>query len=188
MRDALNLFELTERRSWQGRSDGAEAIGGALFPLFTRDFAPVGERMASISARLEAAPRYLAETQERVERPVVWTEIDIQSGETLPEFLDTILEAARAQDVPGATVDRLERAIAGTNAALDEHQAWLRDDVMPRSDHDWLAGPEQFEEMVRPSSAGGEWRRDPGRRRGDAGPGPRAAERGLHRDRPCRVT
>jgi uncharacterized protein (DUF885 family) len=146
----LNLFELTERRSWQGRSDGAEAIGGALFPLFTRDFAPAAERMASISARLEAAPRYLAETRERVERPVkLWTEIDIQSGETLPEFLDTILEAARGQDVPGITVDRLERAIGGANAALDEHQAWLRDDVMPRSDHEWLAGPEQFEEMVR---------------------------------------
>jgi uncharacterized protein (DUF885 family) len=146
----LNLFELTERRSWQGRSDAAEAIGGALFPLFTRDFAPLAERVESIAARLEASPRYLEETHDRVERPVpLWTEIDIQSGETLPEFLDTILQAARDKGVPDATVARLERAIAGTATALDAHQAWLRDDVMPRANAEWRTGPEGFEEMVR---------------------------------------
>jgi uncharacterized protein (DUF885 family) len=146
----LHLFELNERRSWEGRSDGAEAIGGALFPLFTRDFAPVGERMESIAARLEAAPEYLEQTRERVERPVrLWTEIDIESGEGLPSFLDTILEGARGQDVPPATVRRLEEAVAATNAALDTHQAWLRDDVMPRSTYEWLTGTDLFEEMVR---------------------------------------
>jgi uncharacterized protein (DUF885 family) len=146
----LTLFELTERRSWQGRSDAAEAIGGALFPLFTRDFAPLADRVESIAARLEAAPRYLEETRERVDRPVpLWTEIDLQSGETLPAFLDTILEAARQQGVPAPVAHRLERAIAGTVAALETHQAWLRDDVMPRADAEWRAGPEQFEELVR---------------------------------------
>jgi uncharacterized protein (DUF885 family) len=146
----LNLFELTERLSWQGRSDGAEAIGGALFPLFTRDFAPLPERLESIAARLEEAPRYLSETRERVERPVeLWTEIDIQSGEGLPSFLETILDAARTQQAPAAVVSRLERAIASALSALDAHQSWLRDDVMPRSTADWITGPELFEEMVR---------------------------------------
>ncbi len=146
----LNLFELTERRSWQGRSDAAEAIGGALFPLFTRDFAPLAERVESIAARLEAAPRYLEETHDRVERPVpLWTEIDLQSGDTLPEFLDTILQAARDQAVPAATTTRLEQAIVRTTTALDVHQAWLRDDVMPRAGAEWRTGPEQFEELVR---------------------------------------
>jgi uncharacterized protein (DUF885 family) len=146
----LNLFELTERRSWQGRSDAAEAIGTALFPLFTRDFAPLADRIESIAARLEAAPRYLEETHDRVERPVqLWTEIDIQSGETLPDFLQTIVQAARDEGVASATVARLERAIAGTAAALEAHQAWLRDDVMPRATAEWRTGPEQFEELVR---------------------------------------
>ena len=74
----LNLFELTERRSWQGRSDAAEAIGGALFPLFTRDFAPMAERVESIAARLEAAPRYLEETHDRVEQPPAGAKLDSQ--------------------------------------------------------------------------------------------------------------
>jgi uncharacterized protein (DUF885 family) len=146
----LTLFELTERRSWQGRSDAAEAIGTALFPLFTRDFAPLADRIESIAGRLEAAPRYLAETHDRVERPVgLWTEIDVQSGEALPDFLDTIRQAARDQGVPGAITARLERAITATLAALEAHQAWLRDDVMPRATAEWRTGPEQFEELVR---------------------------------------
>jgi uncharacterized protein (DUF885 family) len=145
----LTLFELTERRTWQGRSDAAEAVGGALFPLFTRDFAPLPDRLESIASRLEAAPRYLLETRDRVERPVgLWTEIDIQSGETLPSFLDTILQAARGEGAPEATVTRLERAISGTLSALEIHQAWLRDEVMPRATHDWVTGRDQLEEIV----------------------------------------
>lgn len=146
----LSLFELTERRSWQGRSDGAEAIGGALFPLFTRDFAPLAERLESMIARLEAAPRFLTETHDRVDHPVqLWTEIDVQSGEALPSFLETILDAARSQGAAPAITNRLEEAVRTALTALDAHQAWLRDDVLPRATADWCAGPEQFEELVR---------------------------------------
>jgi uncharacterized protein (DUF885 family) len=146
----LRLFDLTERRAWQGTSDGAESIGGALFPLFTRDFAPLADRIESIAARLEAAPRFLEETRDKVERPVrLWVEIDLQSGDSLPSFLGTIREAAVNEGVPAATVERLERAIASTVAALESHQAWLRDDVLPRADADWVTGSDQFEELVR---------------------------------------
>ena len=146
----LHLFELTERRTWAGRSDAAEAVGTALFPLFTRDYAPLTERLESIAGRLEAAPKFFAETRERVDNPVrLWTEIDIQSGETLPPFLDTIIEAARTEGAATSTVARLEQASARAVAALEEHQTWLHDDVMPRANADWVTGPEQFEELVR---------------------------------------
>ncbi len=52
----LAIHELTVRRSWAGRSNAAEIIGDALFPLFSRDFAPLPERVERISERLEAAP------------------------------------------------------------------------------------------------------------------------------------
>jgi uncharacterized protein (DUF885 family) len=118
--------------------------------LFTRDFAPLAERLDSIAARLEAAPQYLAETHDRVDEPVeLWTEIDIQSGESLPSFLDTILDAARTQSAPDAATNRLEKAIKRALTALDEHQAWLKDDVLPRANADWVTGTDRFEELVR---------------------------------------
>jgi uncharacterized protein (DUF885 family) len=146
----LGIFWQTEYRTWAGSSEAAGHIGEALFPLFTRDFAPLPERIASIASRLEAAPRYLRESRERVTEPVqVWTEIDIQSTEMLPGFLDTILAAARSETDDAAGIRRLEAAVEATRSALGDHLDWLRTDVLPRAGGEWAAGPERFEEMIR---------------------------------------
>ena len=74
----LYLHELEERQGWRAASNAAQHVGDALFPIFTRDYAPLAERLEALTARLEAAPRYLAESRTRVDRPVrLWTKIDI---------------------------------------------------------------------------------------------------------------
>jgi len=146
----LILHELTERRTWAGASNAAEVIGDALFPLISRDFAPLPDRLASIASRLEAAPGYLAETRSRVEAPVrLWTEIDLEASAALPDFFDTIVSAARAERVSGGLVERIEAAVLAAQAALEEHTDWLRNEVLPSAAADWPTGPDQFEELVR---------------------------------------
>src|SRR5918996_470062 len=146
----LTIFWLTEYRPWAGASNASEHIGEALFPLFTRDFAPLPQRLESICGRLEQAPRYLRETRDRVTHPIrIWTEIDLEGTESLPDFIDTIVSAARSEGHEGALTRRLTAAADATKAALEEHAAWLRDEVLPRSNGAWVAGPERFEEMVR---------------------------------------
>jgi uncharacterized protein (DUF885 family) len=146
----LGLFWQVEYRRWAGSSEGAGDIGEALFPLFTRDFAALDVRLASIAGRLEAAPRYLVESRERVTDPVrLWTEIDLESTRMLPGFLDTILAAARTESRDEDLAARLATAVDRAKAALEEHSAWLRGDVLPRADGQWKAGPERFEEMLR---------------------------------------
>jgi uncharacterized protein (DUF885 family) len=146
----LGLYWLTEYRPWRGSSGGASHLGEALFPLFTRDFAPLGDRLGHIADRLEAAPRFLRETRERVTDPVrLWSEIDLESTRMLPSFLDTILAAARTEGNDERLADRLSRSVDATKAALEVHAAWIRDDILPRASADWKAGPERFEEMVR---------------------------------------
>jgi uncharacterized protein (DUF885 family) len=146
----LRLWELNERKAWAGRSDAAEHIGDALFPLFTRDFAPFPERLESIASRLEQAPRYLEQARERVTQPVkLWTEIDLQSTEQLPGFLDTIAAAAAAEQQDTTLSERVRRAAEATKRALEEHASWLRDEVMPNADAEWRTGSEQFDELVR---------------------------------------
>jgi uncharacterized protein (DUF885 family) len=145
----LAVHQLTERRQWAGSSRAAEHIGNALFPIFTRDYAPLPERMESIAARLEAAPAYMAQTRTRTESPVrLWAEIDIEGSESLPDFLDSIVTVARAERLDPSLVARVEAAADETRRAVDEHLAWLRDDVMPRADGGWQTGPEGFEQLV----------------------------------------
>jgi len=146
----LALHELTQRRTWAGRSNAAEEIGDALFPLFTRDFAPFPERLERIAERLEGAPALLNEAKTRLTHPVaLWIRIDLESGESLPSFLEVILAAARSERCPDALLSRLSSAVNATRKALEEHGEWLRTDVLPRATADWRAGPEQFEEIVR---------------------------------------
>ena len=146
----LGLYWLTEYRDWAGSSGAAGSIGEALFPLFTRDFAPLPERLASITGRLEQAPAFIRGTRERVTNPVrLWVEIDLETTGRFPGFLDIILAAARAEGGDEAVANRLAGAAEATKRALEEHAAWLRDDILPRADGEWQAGPERFEEMVR---------------------------------------
>ena len=146
----LAAFQLAERRAWAGATRAAEHIGNALFPLFTRDFAPLAERVASISARLEDAPRYLAASREQVERPVrLWIEIDLESTDSLHDFLDAIGGAARSERIPEPLLARLDAATEQVRHALHRHAAWLRDEVLPRADGEWRTGPEHLEELIR---------------------------------------
>ena len=146
----LAIHELTERRTWAGRSNAATDIGDSLFPLFTRDFAPFPERLERITERLEGAPRLLNDARQRITDPVaLWIEIDLESGESLPSFLDVIVAAARSERCPEPLLVRLNAAVAATRRALEEHDDWLRTDVLPRASAEWRAGPEQFEEIVR---------------------------------------
>ncbi|HEX2222465.1 MAG TPA: DUF885 domain-containing protein [Candidatus Limnocylindria bacterium] len=146
----LELHRLQEHRLWERSSDAAEHIGDALFPLFTRDFAPLAERLESIAGRLEQAPRYLAESRTRVSRPVrLWTEIDLESSESLPSFLETILAATRAELGEGGLTERLSRAVEGTRSALDDHVTWLRSEALSRATDDWATGSQLFDELVR---------------------------------------
>lgn len=146
----LGLFWQTEYRPWAGSSEGASDVGEALFPLFTRDFAPLRDRLESIAGRLEAAPRYLRASRDRVTDPVrLWVEIDLQSTEMLPSFVDTIVAAGDAEVRDEALSARLATAADAAKAALADHARWLRDDILPRAEAEWAAGPERFEEMVR---------------------------------------
>jgi uncharacterized protein (DUF885 family) len=151
----LELHDLEERRGWASRSDAAEALGKALFPLFTRDYAPFANRLETIAGRLEVAPRFLAESRTRVVAPVrLWADIDLQATLALPAFLDTILSAARAERVDDLLVARLDTCVTAAKAALDDQARWLRDEILPHAEADWRAGPDGFEQLLELRSLG----------------------------------
>jgi uncharacterized protein (DUF885 family) len=148
----LRAYRAETLRIWERRSTGASALGDALFPLFTRDFAPLPERLVAIAARLEAAPGFLRAVRSRAVVPQVrqWLEIELNASRSLPRFLDDIVAAG---DVAGANVSpterrRLGQAVDRAKVAIEDQTEWLHE-ILPGATPDWPIGRERYDELVR---------------------------------------
>ena len=149
-RNALRLwiFQNQDLRIWEARPSGAEDVGNGLFLLFMRNFAPLPERLASITGRLERAPDYLRETKGRVRKPnKLWSEIGLESAQQTPAFLDIV--GATAKDaLPSADRARLDEAIARTKDALAKQERWIRKDLLPKAQDKVGIGAAKFRRLV----------------------------------------
>ncbi len=135
LRSTLRLasFEEDELRFWESRPTAPGTVGDALFSLFMRDFAPLAERLHSITERLERTTRYVDETKSQVTRPVtLWTEIAVESAKRLPMLLN-VMEASAKGAVPAADAARLGEASARAKQALEAHVRWMEKDLLPKA-------------------------------------------------------
>jgi len=77
------LFDLEIHRVWERRSTAMDQVGDALFSVFARDYAPLAERLASLTSRMEAIPAALEQHKTRATAPQVrlWQELEIDAGD-----------------------------------------------------------------------------------------------------------
>jgi len=141
------VFDAEVIRTWERRSTALDVVGDGLFLPFAQDYAPLPERLASITSRLEAVPAYLAESRTRATVPQVraWQELEIESAADLPSFFDEIVVAGA--DLPAAEHRRLVRASEAARAAIAEYAATLTATLAGGSD-DWALGRDRYDELV----------------------------------------
>jgi uncharacterized protein (DUF885 family) len=135
-------------------------MGAGIFPLLSREFAPLAERLASIAGRLEGLPAVVDAARASLVgtpdgRPVArfHTETALNQLPGIAELISDSLaeaEAAVASDpAVAAMIDRL-RAAAGTGTtAVASAETFLRDEVLPRSAGEGRLGPELFAAKMR---------------------------------------
>jgi len=124
----LRHFEADVIRGWQRRASASHEIGDALFLLLVRDFAPLEERLASLTRRLEAVPEALLQVRDRLgAEPVrLWNELEMVAARELPTLVDEIVGVGREHLPAGAPgLARLERAAQATCQALLDYEAWI---------------------------------------------------------------
>lgn len=141
-------FDTEHVRTWERRSVALDTIGDGIFLLFARDHAPLPERLEMIASRLEGVPTFLEQSRTRARVPQVWLwqEMEIDTAEHLPSFLDEVATAAR--DVLGDTaMRRLARAIEGAKIAAAEYRGWLHDSLAGGTD-EWATGRELQDQIV----------------------------------------
>lgn len=149
-----NLWALETLREWAWNPlYYVDLAGSSLYALLARDFAPLPERLDDAAARMEQLPRFLRQARASIEParvPQVHAETAMQQNRGIHSIIDTmILPHSRSADLPAELVGRLEAAIETAREAIDEHQAWLEQDLLPQAAGDYRLGPLLFDQKLR---------------------------------------
>ncbi len=146
-----SLWSLDELQEWAWNPlQYTQLAGGAVYGLVARDFAPLEERLADLAGRLEAMPGFLAQVREVLQParvPRVHAETAAQQNRGVLSILDGMV-IPRLDGVSPQLKSRLESAMAMTREAIDTHQAWLEEDLVPAASGDFRIGAELFDQKL----------------------------------------
>ncbi len=139
-----SLFDLRELREWEW-NPLAYNPGDAVYGLIARDFAPLPERMRSVTGRLRCIPGVLVAARTNLRKPPsLHTETAILQNEGTIALLNTTL-----QPLIDSCPTTLRRELLGARdsavASLREYGEWLKTDLLPRSSGDFRLGKERYE-------------------------------------------
>jgi uncharacterized protein (DUF885 family) len=124
-------------------------LGGGMFALLSREFAPVEDRLASAAGRMEGIPAALEAARANLDsgraRAVARFHVE-KAVETMPGVADLCRTAVEmAGELDDSARQRVEVAAGAATRAVDDFVTWLRDDLLPRSDGDFRLGRELYE-------------------------------------------
>ena len=142
-------FDFYERRMHELNPDALDDLGGLIFIMFTRNYAPLEKRLDAIAARIEKMPKFLEEFRSRFasSKPVkLWTEIAIEKAQNIGGLFHFILHTTKGK-VSVKVYDRLSKAVENLEPALKVQMEWLRG-LLPRTKEEWALGKEKFESLI----------------------------------------
>jgi uncharacterized protein (DUF885 family) len=156
--DAARFHETRLRQETWDPLSWVYLLGGGIFPLLARDFAPLGSRLASVAGRLEGVADVLAAARTELvghgPRLVsrLHTETALRQLAGIEDLAADALSQAQAAGGDG-TVDavrpRLAAAAASARQALAGFEEHLRSVVLPASDGEGRLGTALFAEKLR---------------------------------------
>ncbi|MEM6295220.1 MAG: DUF885 domain-containing protein [Myxococcota bacterium] len=153
LRNALDLqaFSLDVEQPW--RTDPywyVGLIGAGIDELISRDFAPAGDRAASVAARLVGLPAIVEQAKVNLDAAACMrpqTEVAIAQIDGLVTLIrKTTFE--RLADAPEPVRQQIGAASSPAVMALRDLQQHLRSTVLPAAAGDWRLGKENFEQKL----------------------------------------
>jgi uncharacterized protein (DUF885 family) len=125
--------------------------GSSLYTLMARDFAPVEQRLEDAAARLEQFPRFLRQVREALQParvPKIHAETAIEQNRGVQSIIESMILPHR-EALPAELGTRLDAAIETAKGALDQHQTWLQEKLLPDATGDFRIGARLFDAKLR---------------------------------------
>lgn len=142
-------FDFYERRTHELNPDVTDELGGLIFIMLTRNYAPLEKRIDAIAARVEKIPKFLEEFRSRFthSKPVKpWTEIALEKALQIGGLFQFVLYIAKGK-VSDKVYERLSKAVENLQPTIKTHLDWLNS-LLPNTSDDWALGKEKFEKLL----------------------------------------
>jgi hypothetical protein len=140
-------FAIEDYPLWKMYPDCLESVGGLLFLMASRDYAPAETRARDIACRLRLVPEHLDQFRTRFDpgEPVrLWTQMAIESCEDFPGLLEFLQETFK--DCDGVR-DELRDAVASLKSCTLDHKEWL-EQLLDVSKDDFAMGRDKFSRLL----------------------------------------
>ena len=147
------LLSLEVIRSWEKNPDNySSGIAQSAFVLMSRNFAPANTRLKSVIARERLMPQVLQEARKNLKTPPkIYTEIALEQIEGNISFFQNDLPSA-FKDAKDPITPATQAAFTKSNAAviqsLKDYAAWMKTDLLPRSNGDFRLGADTFRKKL----------------------------------------
>lgn len=124
-----------------------ELAGDALYSLMARAFAPLPQRLGSATARMEKLPALLAQARANLDParvPLVHAQTVAKQNKGIAGLVAELI-APQAGELPPPPRARLQAAIAALTAAVNDHQKWIEQTLVPGAKGDFRLGAELYD-------------------------------------------
>jgi uncharacterized protein (DUF885 family) len=144
------LLTLEVIRPWEKNPDTySSGITNSAFVIMERPYASADARLRSLVDREKLMPQVLLEARKNLKNPPkVYTEIALEQIDGLVSFFQNDVPSAFFSGSDVATDASAKAAFAKSNAAvieaLQSYGAWMKSDLLPRSNGDYKFGADTF--------------------------------------------
>ncbi|HKO19442.1 MAG TPA: DUF885 domain-containing protein [Acidobacteriaceae bacterium] len=151
------LLTLEVIRPWEKNPDTySSGITNSAFVIMERPYAPANTRLRALIEREKQMPRALDEARKNLKNPPrIFTEIALEQMDGNISFFQKDVPSAFFNGADGAQVvsdPALKSEFGKTNAtvidALKSYAAWLKSDLLPRSNGDYRLGVDTFRKKL----------------------------------------
>jgi uncharacterized protein (DUF885 family) len=145
-----SLLTLEVIRPWEKNPDNySSGISASAFVIMERPYASIDTRLRAVVEREKQMPQVLLEARTNLKNPPkIYTEIALEQIDGIVSFFQTDVPSAFA----GATDADAKAAFAKSNAevidALKAYGAWMKSDLLPRSNGDYKLGADTFSKKL----------------------------------------
>ncbi|MDP7020498.1 MAG: DUF885 domain-containing protein [Pirellulaceae bacterium] len=145
------LWRIEELQEWAWNPTVyTELCGGAIYGLMAREFAPIDKRLVSATSRLEQFPSLFEQIRKTLQPgrvPRIHAETAVKQNRGVLSILDNMVHPQVAR-LPAAKRERLLMAMKRAKSAVDEHQNWLENELLPNAGGDFRVGRERYDRKL----------------------------------------